>query len=179
MARYAAFLRGINIGNRKASGEQLRSSLEAAGFEDPASFRASGNVVFSGSGATPAIASKLEKAFERDLGFKVVVFVRTAAQVKAIAAHEPFPKKQVEKSKGKLQVALLAKKPSAKAKKELEALSTDEDRLAVNGSEVYWLPSGGIMESTLGQEAFNDTLGSATVRTKGTMEQLAAKFFAD
>jgi uncharacterized protein (DUF1697 family) len=177
MARYAAFLRGINIGNRKASGEQLRSALAAAGFEDPASFRASGNVVFSGSGSASAIATKLEKAFERELGFKVAVFVRTAAQVRAIAAHEPFKKQQIEASKGKLQVALLARKPTARAKKDLEALSTDEDRLVVQGTEVYWLPSGGIMESKLGQEAFNETLGSATVRTKGTMERLAAKYF--
>jgi uncharacterized protein (DUF1697 family) len=177
MARYAAFLRGINVGNRKASGEQLRDCVEAAGFEDAASFRASGNVVFTGTGSASAIVSKLEKAFEKDLGFKVAVFVRTGAQMKAIAKQKPFPKKALEKSKGKLQVALLAKKPSAKAKKELEALAGDDDKVASKGSEAYWLPSGGVMESELGQEAFNKTLGSATVRTMGTIEGMAAKYF--
>ena len=36
------------------------------------------------------------------------MFLRTAKQVRAIAAHQPFPAKTVERSEGKLQVALLA-----------------------------------------------------------------------
>ena len=63
--------------------------------------------------------------------------------MRAIAAHEPFPAKAVERSDGKLQVALLATKPRPRppAKQVLE-LATDEDRLVFEGFELYWLPNG-------------------------------------
>ena len=75
------------------------------------------------------------------------VFLRSCAEVAAIAAQEPFRRKAVEASKGKLQVMLLAKKPTAAARKKVLALATDEDLLAIEGRELYWLPSGGTLES--------------------------------
>lgn len=45
MPRFAAFLRGVNITNRRVKNEELRASVEAMGFEDVAIFRASGNVI--------------------------------------------------------------------------------------------------------------------------------------
>ena len=78
-------------------------------------------------------------------------------------------------SKGKLQVSLLPKKPTAAARKKVLALATEEDRLAIEGRELYWLPSGGMLESELDLKAIEDALGPGTMRTKGTIEQIAAK----
>ena len=72
---------------------------------------------------------------------------------------------------------LLRSKPSAAKRKQVLALATDEDRLAFGARELYWLPSGGTMESTLDQDALGELVGEATQRTKGTIEQLFAKFF--
>ena len=44
MERYVAFLRGMNLGKRRIKNEELRREFEALGFEDVATFRASGNV---------------------------------------------------------------------------------------------------------------------------------------
>ena len=60
----------------------------------------------------------------------------------------------------------------------MAARSTDDDRLAVKGREVYWLPKGGISDSALDMAAITKLLGMNTIRTMGTMEQIAAKFFA-
>ena len=47
MTKYAAFLRGVNLGkHRRVSGAELRSLFEELGFEEVSSFRTSGNVVF-------------------------------------------------------------------------------------------------------------------------------------
>ena len=46
------------------------------------------------------------------------VFLRSAKELRALAAHEPFDAAAVKASKGKLQVALLPKKPAAKARKQ-------------------------------------------------------------
>ena len=83
----------------------------------------------------------------------------------------------VAKSKGKLQISILPKKPSAAARKEVLALATDEDPLVFGERELYWLPSGGLLESDLDLSMIEKLIGPSTRRTMGTMEQLAAKFF--
>ena len=58
--------------------------------------------------------------------------------------------------------------------------ATDSDRLALGpGAELYWLPAGGLMESELGMDGLSDLVGPVTTRTKGTVEQITKKFFAD
>lgn len=177
MARYVAFLRGMNLGGRRIKNEELRAEFEALGFEDVATFRASGNVIFrSASGSERALAKKIEAGLGDALGYEVPVFLRGCAEVAKLAAAEPFDAKLVEASKGKLQVTFLAKKPSAAARKKVLARSTDEDRLAIAGRELYWLPSGGISESELDLKAIEAALGSGTMRTMGTVAQIAARY---
>jgi hypothetical protein len=83
----------------------------------------------------------------------------------------------VAASKGKLQVLVLPKQPTAAARKEVLSLATDDDGLAFGERELYWLPSGGTLESTLDRARIEKLVGPTTSRTMGTMEQLAAKFF--
>jgi uncharacterized protein (DUF1697 family) len=177
MKRYVAFLRGMNLGGRRIKNEELRRHFEEMGFEEVATFRASGNVIFTVPGREPEgrLAERVEAELDEQLGYDVPVFLRSIDEVKAIAAQQPFDAKQVEKSKGKLQVSLLKKKPSAAAKKKTLALASGEDLLAIEGRELYWLPSGGISESDLDLKAIDAALGSATIRTMGTIEQIASK----
>jgi uncharacterized protein (DUF1697 family) len=173
--RYAAFLRAVNLGrNRRVTSAQLKALVEEAGAEDVSTFRTSGNVVFE---ASHDIARALEQHLEKALGHEMMIFLRTASEVKEIAAHEPFPPEDVEKSKGKLQVSMLEKRPTAAAQEKALALATDQDLLAFGKRELYWLPSGGTMESELDRKTLDKLLGPTTMRTKGTVEQLVAKFF--
>jgi uncharacterized protein (DUF1697 family) len=107
------------------------------------------------------------------------VFLRTAKEVRKIATHQPFEKSMIEASKGKLQVAMLVAQPTARARKEVLALASDEDTLAFGDRELYWLPSGGILDSELDLQAIGRLLGPTTTRTKNTVEQLATKYFAE
>lgn len=177
MARYVAFLRGMNLGNRRLKNPELVAEFEQLGFEDVATFRASGNVVFQSAGRAgeATLTKKIEAGLAEGLGYEVPVFLRSAAEVAAIAALAPFSTTAVEASKGKLQVSLLAKEPSAKARKQALALASDVDRLAIEGRELYWLPSGGLLESDLDLKAIERALGRDTRRTMGTVEQIAAK----
>jgi uncharacterized protein (DUF1697 family) len=178
MPRYAAFLRALNVGARRASKGDLTSCLEAIGFGDVATFRTSGNVVFSSDGSADGIPARLEAGLLKALGFEVPIYLRTEKQIRAIAAHEPFEPELVDASKGKLQVVLLGAAPTAAARKQVLALATDDDQLAIRGTELYWLPSGGTLESELDQKAIVRALGPTTHRTKGTMDLIASKFFA-
>jgi uncharacterized protein (DUF1697 family) len=178
MSRYVAFLRGMNLGGRRIENEELRRHFEEIGFEEAATFRASGNVIFSARGreGEGKLAERVEAELDERLGYDVPVFLRSIEEVAAIAARQPFDPKQVRKSKGKLQVSLLKKKPSAAAKKKALAIATDEDLLAIEGRELYWLPSGGISESDLDLKALDRALGPGTIRTKGTIEQIISKY---
>ncbi len=96
-----------------------------------------------------------------------------------MSAHEPFEPALISASKGKPQVAFLPAAPEKKARKQALALPSSADRLAVKVRELYWLPSGGISESDLDLKALESLLGPWTMRTKGTVDQIAARLTAD
>lgn len=178
MERYVAFLRGMNLGNRRIKSPELVEHFEAMGLEEVATFRASGNVVF----VDPAgeSESKLQKRVEEELderlGYDVAVFLRSATEVAAIAARDPFPAKAIKASKGKPQVVLLGRKPAAKAKKAIDALCPEGDLMVVEGRELHWLPTVGLSETEVDTKALDKALGEGTTRTAGTIEQIASKY---
>jgi uncharacterized protein (DUF1697 family) len=176
MSLFAAFLRGMNVGGRRLKNDELRAHFTSMGFAEVATFRASGNVVFAGK-AQPqdAVKQRIETGLEELLGYPVPTFVRTAAEVQAIAAATPFETGQLQRSAGKLQVVLLGAPPSREARADALALAGDTDGLAFDGREVYWLPSGGVLDSPFDMTSIARVLGQTTIRTKGTVEQIAAK----
>jgi uncharacterized protein (DUF1697 family) len=179
MPRYVAFLRGMNLGGRRIKNEDLRARFEDLGLGDVATFRASGNVVFVAERDDPeSLTARIEAGLGESLGYEVPVFLRAAAEIREIATHEPFDSGLVEASAGKLQVSLLREPPGAKARREVLGMASDEDLLEIRGRELYWLPSGGMLDTALDLNAIDALLDPSTRRTKGTIELIAAKHFA-
>lgn len=179
MERYVAFLRGMNLGGRRIKNEQLGAELEALGFAEVACFRASGNVVFAAEEVDEAVlGERIEAGLGEALGYEVPVYLRAADELRKIARYEPFEPGAIEASKGKLQVAFLLAKPRAADRKQTLALASDDDRLAIDGRQLYWLPKGGLSESDLDLKAIAAALGPLTIRTRGTVEQIVAKYLA-
>ena len=179
MERYVAFLRGMNLGGRRIKNERLRAELEALDLSDVACFRASGNVVFAtGESDETALSSRIENGLGEALGYEVPVYLRNEDELRAVGEQRPFAPAALRASRGKLQVAFLLAAPRAAARKRALALSTIEDRLAIDGRQLYWLPKGGLSESELDLDAIAAALGPITIRTMGTVEQIAAKYLA-
>ena len=179
MSGYAAFLRGMNVGGHRISNAELRAHFEQLELSDVSTFRASGNVIFADAREPPSeLVTRIEAGLATALGYDVPVFLRSAKEILKIAAHQPFAKPLIEASKGKLQVMMLTSRLAAGARKQVLGLASDEDRLAFSEREMYWLPSGGILDSELDFKVVGKLLGSATTRTKNTIEQLATKYFA-
>ncbi|HVY78437.1 MAG TPA: DUF1697 domain-containing protein [Solirubrobacterales bacterium] len=180
MDRYVAFLRGMNLGGRRIKNEELRTEFEVLGFAEVGCFRASGNVVFAADeGDEAKLTQEIEAGLGEALGYEVPVFLRNAAELRAVAARRPFDGAALKASSGKLQVALLAAEPGAAAREQALALASDDDRLAIEDRELYWLPRGRMSESELDLKAIAAALGQHTIRTMGTVEQIAAKYFAE
>lgn len=179
MQSHVAFLRGMNLGGRRIKNEELGAEFEQLGLAEVACFRASGNVVFAGDEPDEGkLARRIEAGLGEALGYEVPVFLRSAAELREVAASEPFEAKALKALKGKLQVAFLMEKPKPAARKQALALATDDDRLAIGRRELYWLPKGGLSDSELDLKAIASALGLSTVRTMGTIEQIAVKYFA-
>jgi uncharacterized protein (DUF1697 family) len=181
MSRYAAFLRGINVGgSHRVKSPELRSVFEALGLADVQTFRASGNVIFVAPSEPPReLSARIEDGLQRSLGYEVETFLRTAEELRAITRMQPFTPAQVEASAGKIQVGMLSERPGSKARKDVLALASDDNTLAFGERELYWLPRGGMSDSALDLKLIAKALGSMTLRTKGTVEQIAERHFSD
>jgi len=89
--RYAALLRGINVGGKALIPmSELRECVSAIGHADVSTYIASGNVIFDAPRrVAAALEAELEQAIEQRFALDVKVFVRTAAQLEAVAAAVP------------------------------------------------------------------------------------------
>lgn len=171
-----AFLRGINIGSRRTTNDELVACFEAMGFGTVSGFLASGNVLFdTGDDEATALETRIAIGLESALGYPVPTFVRTAKEIEAIQARAPFPPEVVATTGGNMQVALLGSVPSATQRLEALAVPPPEDLIDLNHKEMYWLPKAGISDSKLNLNAVADILGPVTIRTQRTMARLAAK----
>lgn len=176
MPTHVAFLRGMNLGKRRISNAGLVAVFEDLGFSSVATYRASGNVIFEAPRQAEALLiAGIETGLQDALGYAVPTFLRSATKVRGIAAFDPFDLNLVAASDGKLQVSLLTSAPVARERARALALATDDDLLSIAGRELYWLPSGGMRDSDLDLGAIERLLGAATMRTKGTIEGIAAK----
>lgn len=177
MTPYVAFLRGINLGNRRLKNDELRTHFEQIGLERVATFRASGNVVFADpEGESEAkLQARVEKELEERLGYDVAVFLRSFEELAAVAAMEPFDAEAAKRAEGKLQVLFLPQRPTAKAKKDGLSQAGEEDPMKIVGRELYWLPAVGLSKTKIDLKAIDKALGRGTMRTMGTVEQIVAK----
>ena len=142
MTRIVALLRGINLGSkRRIAMADLRELLADAGFEDPRTHLQSGNVIVGTRKRPETVARELERSLAARFGFEVDVVVRTAAELAAIVAHDPFA--GVATDPKRYGVAFLDAEPDAKQLKELLARDFSPELLHAHGRELYtWHPDG-------------------------------------
>ncbi|HUF46682.1 MAG TPA: DUF1697 domain-containing protein [Vicinamibacterales bacterium] len=175
MMRFVALLRAVNVGGRTVTMDRLRVLFAELGLERVTTVIASGNVLFdarSKNGA--ALEGRIETYLERTLGYQVATFVRTPAELSAVAAHPAFPPRALSAPGSRLFVAFLKSVPTAAAVKKALALQAETDSLVVRGREVYWLCRVPSNESALSGGALEKTLGQpATVRNIRTVVKLS------
>lgn len=90
--KWAAMLRGINLGKRQLKSAELKAVVEGMGFTEVKTILASGNVVFEAGDAKPeALERDLHAALEKATGLKSEVFVRNHTELTALVGNNPFP----------------------------------------------------------------------------------------
>lgn len=91
MTHYVALLRAVNVGGTgKLPMTLLKQWCEEAGYEQVSTYIASGNVVFLSHQSEDQVRSELELRLRNYSGKDVGVIVRTAAEIAAVLARNPF-----------------------------------------------------------------------------------------
>lgn len=174
MSRFVALLRAINTPPRHVKMERLRTVVEEAGFENVATFIASGNVIFDAP-APDGVTERLEHALCEGLGFDVPVYLRTASEIIAVADLRPFGDQE-----GSLEISFLPDVPDPQDVESLISTSGGNDRLAVIGREVYWSHVGPRRESTHSETRVIRTLRMQTTqRSARTVCRIADRYFRE
>ncbi|MCE9602623.1 MAG: DUF1697 domain-containing protein [Gemmatimonadetes bacterium] len=144
MTTYIALLRAVNVGGTgKLPMADLRALCTKAGFTGVRTYIASGNVVFSSGLSASKARVTLEAALAKRLDKGTQVIIRTADELEAIIAANPFP----EAEPNRLIVVFLSREESATV---LDGWKIPgRERLALVGRELFIHYPDGMGQSKL------------------------------
>ena len=92
MTAYVALLRAVNVaGTGKLPMAELRAMAEGLGLANVRTYIASGNLLFESDLSEREVKAALETRIGAYAGKSVPIFVRTAAELAAVRAADPFP----------------------------------------------------------------------------------------
>jgi uncharacterized protein (DUF1697 family) len=175
VTRYAALLRGINVGgNTKIAMTDLRRLLAGLGYDDVSTYLQSGNAVLGApEQPTAALADEIEQRIAAELGTAIRVLVRSGAELADVMDRSPLPGGPENPSR--LFVAFLSGEPDPASAREIGARSLPPDRIWVSGSEAFlWCPNGA-SKTVLTNSFVEKQLGvTATSRNWNTVTRLAS-----
>lgn len=177
MPRLFAFLRAINVGGHIVKMDHLRHLFESIGLYSVETFIASGNVVFEADETDlPALERTLERHLAAALGYQVATFIRTEAELPAIAAFQSFPPADLEQAVA-YNVAFLHDPLNEEATHKLMALKTESDDFCAHGRQVYWLCRQKQSESTFSNAVLEKTIGQpSTLRGMNTVRKMVERW---
>ena len=170
--RYAAFLRGINVGGKTSiKMERLREVFESLGFQNVKSYIQSGNVLFDADETDDTeIAALIEAAVEKEF-FKTPVMVRSIDEIKDAIENNPF-KNEIFEDK-LFHLVFLAEKLTGEKIEILLSKSCENEQFAVRDRDVYCLLRSGVADSLLGKKFIDNKLKTpATARNWRTINKI-------
>ena len=173
MPAFVALLRGVNVGKAKrVAMATWRAQLEALGYTEVATLLNSGNAVFRAAAGAPnkhgvAIAAALERGF----GFGAAVVVKSAAEIEAIVAENPYA---AAPDPSRLLIAYTADAKALATLGALAQLARTPDQFMLGRHAAYVHCVGGILESPLASAMLGKAGGAATTRNWATTLKLKA-----
>ncbi|BBY62695.1 DUF1697 domain-containing protein [Mycolicibacterium helvum] len=165
MTRYAAFLRGVNVGGVTLKMADVAAALTDAGFVNVRTVLASGNVLLDGGTTAAKVRTKAEATLRDAFGYEAWVLVYELEAVRAVAAAYPF-EAEVD---GHHSYVTFVSDPDILG--ELTTLADDArpDEKIVRGEGVlYWqVPKASTLDSTIGK-----TMGKKRYKSSTTTRNL-------
>ena len=173
MKKYAAFLRGINVGGKnKIKMETLREVFSALDFKNVKTYINSGNVIFETAKIDDVkLAAKIEAAIEKEFALNIKTMVRSIDEIESIVEKNPFAG-QFENDKD-LHVFFLDEELSDEKREQLLSNNNETEKFAVRGREIYYLLQRDFSDSLMGKDYIGKKLKvSATARNWRTVNKV-------
>ncbi|MCV7301536.1 DUF1697 domain-containing protein [Mycobacterium barrassiae] len=165
MTRYAAFLRGVNVGGVNLKMADVAKAFEDAGFTNVKTILASGNVVMDSRSGVDAVRKKAEKALRDAFGYDAWVLAYDLDTVRSISEGYPF-EREVE---GRHSYITFVTDPDVLD--ELAALGEEagpDEKIQRGEGVLYWqVPNKGTLDTTIGK-----TMGKKRYKSSTTTRNL-------
>ena len=165
MTKYAAFLRGVNVGGVNVKMAEVATALTDAGFAHVRTILASGNVLLESSAGVAAVRKKAEAALRERFGYDAWVLAYAIDTVRAVVDAYTF-EREVD---GHQSYVTFVADPAVL--EELTALAESAgptEKIAAGAGVVYWqVPKGSTLDSTIGK-----TMGKPRYKSSTTTRNL-------
>ena len=171
--KFAAFLRGINVGGKnKIKMETLREVCASIGFQNVKTYINSGNIIFETPESDDKIlAVNIEDAIEKEFGLKIKTLVRSIAEIEKISKNNPF-NGQFENDKD-LHVFFLDEELPHEKRDLLLSNNNENEQFAVRNQEIFCLLKISVLDSLIGKDYIAKKLKvSATARNWRTVNKI-------
>jgi uncharacterized protein (DUF1697 family) len=163
MTKYAAFLRGVNVGGVNLKMPAVADALTDAGFKNVRTILASGNVLLESTAAVATVRKKAEAALRESFGYDAWVLAYDIETVRAIDEAYPF-EREVDGYQSYVTFVT-----DAEVLDELAELEAGPNEKVGRGEGViYWqVPKGSTLDSTIGK-----TMGKKRYKSSTTSRNL-------
>ncbi|UXA16872.1 DUF1697 domain-containing protein [Mycobacterium sp. SMC-4] len=167
MTRYAAFLRGVNVGGINLKMTDVARALEHAGFGAVKTILASGNVLLDSPLPAADVRATAEQTLRDEFGYTAWVLVYARDDLAAISAAFPF-EREVDGHHSYVTFVSDADVLSA-----LEALAADpgpDEKIQPGAGVIYWqvlraATVGSTMGKTMGKTRYRSSTTTRNLRT--------------
>lgn len=165
MTVFVGLLRAVNVGGTgRLPMSDLVAMAQAAGFARVRAYIASGNLVFESERSAAEVKATLEQALARYAGSPVAVMVRSADELAAVLAANPFPDRAPNRT-----VAVFLDAPPAPDYRE-GLVAPDGEEVVAGVRELYIHYGAGMAQSRFKLPAAQ----AGTARNMNTVARLVA-----
>jgi len=165
MTKYAAFLRGVNVGGVNLKMAEVATALTDAGFAQVRTVLASGNVLLESPTGAAAVRKKAEAALSQRFGYDAWVLVYAVDTVRALVSAYPFER---EVDGFQSYVTFVADDAVLDELAGLSGRAGPDERISRGDGVIYWqVPKGSTLDSTIGK-----TMGKPRYKSSTTTRNL-------
>jgi uncharacterized protein (DUF1697 family) len=175
LPKFAALLRGINVGrNKRVAMRDLREIFGSLGHVDVKTYLNSGNVVFTSRSENPQkLANEIEQALDGTLGMSVRCVIRTAAELDAVIEGNTLI--DVTADGSRMLALFVSEQPDAAVLAAFDPSTLGPGHIRVGDRTVYqWCPDGILAAPNLSAFLEKHWKVVVTARNWNTVTKLAA-----
>ena len=166
MTRYAAFLRGVNVGGVNLKMAEVAKAFEDAGFTNVRTILASGNVLLDSRAGVDAVRKKAEKALRDKFGYDAWVL---AYDIETVAhSLEKYPVRARGRGPPLLRHVRHRRRGARRTRRARQGRPGPTRRSNAAKGVIYWqVPKTGTLDTTIGK-----TMGKKRYKSSTTTRNL-------